>query len=132
MTKDKNKDERIEELERVIRDRDIEIDRLKKEYRVGLEREIVELEGLVENLEWVIDELEGTSQVQDRVQVEVRDRCEIDKGIKDAINKSEVGLEREIVEPILSFQLNFQVQQFPFLTQLYILSLIYLSQYPYL
>ena len=51
MTKDKNKDERIEELERVIRDRDIEIDRLKKEYRVGLEREIVELEGLVENLE---------------------------------------------------------------------------------
>ena len=91
MTKDKNKDERIEELERVIRDRDIEIDRLKKEYRVGLEREIVELESLVENLEWVIDELEGTSQVQDRVQVEVRDRCEIDKGIKDAINKNEVA-----------------------------------------
>ena len=49
--KDKNKDERIEELERVIRDRDIEIDRLKKEYRVGLGMEIVELEGLVENLE---------------------------------------------------------------------------------
>ena len=60
---------------------------LKKEYRVGLEREIVELEGLVENLEWVIDELEGTSQVQDMVQVEVRDRGEIDKEIKDAINK---------------------------------------------
>ena len=38
------KDKRIEELERVIRDRDIEIDRLKKEYRVGLEREIIELE----------------------------------------------------------------------------------------
>ena len=64
---------------------------LKKEYRVGLEREIVELEGLVENLEWVIDELEGTSQVQDRVQVEVRDRGEIDKEIKDAINKNEVA-----------------------------------------
>ena len=42
---------RIEELERIIRDRDIEIDRLKKEYRVGLGMEIVELEGLVENLE---------------------------------------------------------------------------------
>ena len=54
---------------------------------MGLEREIVELEGLVENLEWVIDELDGTSQVQDRVQVEVRDRCEIDKEIKDATNK---------------------------------------------
>ena len=91
MTKDKNKDERIEELERVIRDRDIEIDRLKKEYRVGLEREIVELEGLVENLEWVIDELEGTSHVQDRVQVEVRDRCEVDKEIKDTTNKNEVA-----------------------------------------
>ena len=38
------KDKRIEELERVIRDRDIEIDRLKKEYRVGLEREIIEIE----------------------------------------------------------------------------------------
>ena len=35
----------------VIRDRDIEIDRLKKEYRVGLEREIVEIEGLFESLE---------------------------------------------------------------------------------
>lgn len=80
---DEIKDKRIEELERVIRDRDIEIDRLKKEYRVGLEREIIELEGLVENLEWVIDELESTSQVQDRVQVEVRD--------KDAINKNEVA-----------------------------------------
>ena len=93
MTKDKNKDERIEELERVIRDRDIEIDRLKKEYRVGLEREIVELESLVENVEGVIDELESTSQVQDRVQVEVRDRCEInkDKEIKDAMNKNEVA-----------------------------------------
>ena len=50
---------------------------LMKEYRIGLEREIVELESLVEELEWVIDELESTSQVQDRVQVEVRDRCEI-------------------------------------------------------
>ena len=61
-----------------------------------MEREIVELEGLVENLEGVIDELESTSQVQDRVQVEVRDRCEIDKEIdnkeiKDVINKSEVA-----------------------------------------
>ena len=62
----------------VIRDRDIEIDRLKKEYRVGLEREIVELEGLFESLERIIDELESTSRVQDRVQVEVRDMCEID------------------------------------------------------
>lgn len=90
---DEIKDKRIEELERIIRDRDVEIDRLKKEYRVGLEREIVELEGLVESLEGVIDELEGTSQVQDRVQVEVRDRCEInkDKEIKDAMNKSEVA-----------------------------------------
>ena len=85
------KDKRIEELERVIRDRDIEIDRLKKEYRVGLEREIVELEGLFESLERIIDELESTSRVQDRVQVEVRDRCEIDKEIKDAINKNEVA-----------------------------------------
>ena len=85
------KDKRIEELEGVIRDRDIEIDRLKKEYRVGLEREIVELESLVESLEWVIDELESTSQVQDRVQVEVRDRGEIDKEIKDAINNSELA-----------------------------------------
>ena len=75
----------------VIRDRDIEIDRLKKEYRVGLEREIVELEGLFESLERIIDELESTSRVQDRVQVEVRDRCEIDKKIKDAMNKSEVA-----------------------------------------
>ena len=75
----------------VIRDRDIEIDRLKKEYRVGLEREIVELEGLVESLERIIDELESTSRVQDRVQVEVRDRCEIDKEIKDAMNKNEVA-----------------------------------------
>ena len=89
--KDKNKDKRIEELERVIRDRDIEIDRLKKEYRVGLEREIIEFEGSVESLVTVIDELESTSQVQDRVQVEVRDRCEIDKEIKDAINKNEVA-----------------------------------------
>ena len=78
-------------MERVIRDRDIEIDRLKKEYRVGLERENIELEGLVESLEGVIDDLESTSQVQDRVQVEVRDRCEIDKEIKDAINKNEVA-----------------------------------------
>ena len=62
-----------------------------KEYRVGLEREIVELERLVENLEGFVDELESTSQVQDRVQVEVRDRCEIDKEIKDAINKNEVA-----------------------------------------
>ena len=75
----------------VIRDRDIEIDRLKKEYRVGLEREIVELEGLFESLERIIDELESTSRVQDRVQVEVRDRCEIDKEIKDTMNKSEVA-----------------------------------------
>ena len=78
-------------MERVIRDRDIEIDRLKKEYRVGLEREIIELEGLVENLEGVVDELESTSQVQDRVQVEVRDSGEVDKDIKDAINKNEVA-----------------------------------------
>ena len=39
--------------------------------------------------------LASTSQVQDRVQVEVRDRCEIDKEIgkelKDAINKNEVA-----------------------------------------
>ena len=75
----------------VIRDRDIEIDRLKKEYRVGLEREIVEIEGLFESLERIIDELESTSRVQDRVQVEVRDRCEIDKEIKDAMNKNEVA-----------------------------------------
>ena len=75
----------------VIRDRDIEIDRLKKEYRIGLEREIVELEGLFESLERIIDELESTSRVQDRVQVEVRDRCEIDKEIKDAMNKNEVA-----------------------------------------
>ena len=92
---DEIKDKRIEELERIIRDRDIEIERLKKEYRVGLEREIVELEGLVEKLEGVIDELESTSQVQDRVQVEVRDRFEIDKEIdkeiKDIMNKSEVA-----------------------------------------
>ena len=41
----------------------------------------------------VIDELESTSQVQDRVQVEVRDRCEInkDKEIKDATDKNEVA-----------------------------------------
>ena len=64
---------------------------LKKEYRVGLEREIVELESLVENLEGIIDELESTSQVQDRVQVEVRDSGEVDKDIKDAINKNEVA-----------------------------------------
>ena len=51
ISNDEIKNKRIEELERIIRDRDIEIDRLKKEYRVGLEREIVELEGLVENLE---------------------------------------------------------------------------------
>ena len=69
---------------------------LMKEYRVGLEREIIEFESLVENLEGVIDELESTSRVQDRVQVEVRDRCEIDKEIdnkeiKDATNKNEVA-----------------------------------------
>ena len=51
ISNDEIKDKRIEELERIIRDRDIEIDRLKKEYRVGLGMEIVELEGLVENLE---------------------------------------------------------------------------------
>ena len=39
----------------------------------------------------VKDELESTSRVQDRVQVEVRDRCEIDKEIKDAMNKNEVA-----------------------------------------
>ena len=39
----------------------------------------------------VKDELESTSRVQDRVQVEVRDRCEIDKEIKDTMNKSEVA-----------------------------------------
>ena len=39
----------------------------------------------------VKDELESTSQVQDRVQVEVRDRGEIDKEIKDATNKNEVA-----------------------------------------
>ena len=47
--------------------------------------------GLVERLEGIIDELESTSQVQDRVQVEVRDRCEIDKEIKDTMNKNEVA-----------------------------------------
>ena len=40
---------------------------------------------------WVREYKSGTSQVQDRVQVEVRDRCEIDKEIKDAINKNEVA-----------------------------------------
>ena len=39
----------------------------------------------------VKDELESTSQVQDRVQVEVRDSGEVDKDIKDAINKNEVA-----------------------------------------